>query len=165
MAATWWVRRASLLVDGGLTDPHLVAVQLRETFRADFTQAVVTSPIARLGYPDLFDGGKIALDACNSRADREWADWINGGYGVCLRRFDANSLVTKTCEVTRNQMISENGTKDRLTQVERLSLLDAIEKLDAVMLPFAPYQRPSGTPGKWIDKLMYKYNFGKISFV
>tara|TARA_R110002020_G_scaffold25225_6_gene82120 strand:- start:4114 stop:4329 length:216 start_codon:yes stop_codon:yes gene_type:complete len=53
----------------------------------------------------------------------------------------------------------------QLAHAERIELLDALETLDAVMLPFAPHQRPFGTPGKWIDTVMSTYGFGSVPLV
>src|SRR5690606_31365949 len=149
-AAVWWARRASVFLESG-TPLAQVADALRETFLADFRAVLETLPIARLAYPDAFPEGRFDPQAGQDAGLAEWADWINGGYGVCLRRFDARSLAVKAGEAARVRAITESGTRETLTPAEKLDLLDAMERLDAVMLPFAPHQRPKGTPGFWVD--------------
>lgn len=164
-AALWWARRAWVLASSDqLTMPQLAA-RLQAQFIADFTAAVQSSDVAQHGYPDLFENDTLFVDRCAGVAASEWGDWINGGYGVCLRRFDGRHLIAKTGEAGRIKFLTDNGTKQHLSPDERLDLLDALEKLDAVMLPFAPHQRPFGTPGKWIDAIMDRYGLGHIPLV
>lgn len=164
-AALWWARRAWVLASSDqLTMPQLAA-RLQVQFKADFTTALRSSNAAHYGYPELFENGDFSIDRCAGIAASEWADWINGGYGVCLRRFDGRHLVAKTSEAGRIKILTSNGTKQQLSPEERLDLLDALENLETVMLPFAPHQRPFGTPGKWIDIIMARYGLGHIPLV
>lgn len=164
-AALWWARRAAALHDAGLTDTGAIAARFREGFAAEFQARLKTDPSARVGYADLFEDGAVDNAKCHALALSEWADWINGGYGVCLRRFDANHLIAKTSQSARIRQLTAAGTKPALSPDERLDLLDALDHLDAVMLPFAPHQRPHGTPGKWIDAIMEKYGLGAVPLV
>lgn len=163
-AATWWARRAKVLAETGV-DASAIARTLFEAFRADFVDTIAALPVAKFGYDHLFTEGKISVERSLEMAAEEWDDWINGGYGVCLRRFDARSLVIKTSEAKRVQSITNCGRKDTLTAHEKLDLLDAMERLETVMLPFAPHERPCGTPGFWIDEPLAKYGMGSIPFV
>lgn len=163
-AAVWWARRASVFLESG-TPLAQIADVLRETFLADFRSVLETLPVARLAYPDAFPGGRLDPQAAEDAGRSEWADWINGGYGVCLRRFDARSLAVKTGEAARVRAITAAGTRETLTASEKLELLDAMEKLDAVMLPFAPHQRPKGTPGFWVDAPLARYGLGSVPLV
>lgn len=163
-AAIWWARRAAILTGSGLTASQ-AAERLREIFLADFSLTLGSEPIAKLAYPEAFRDSAIDPEKGREAGLAEWEDWINGGYGVCLRRFDARSLVIKTGEAARVRLITQSGTKETLTADEKLDLLNAMEKLDAVMLPFAPHQRPNGTPGFWVDAPLARYGLGSIPLV
>lgn len=155
-AAIWWLRRA---VVTGLP-PADAAMRLRTDFIADFVRNLGVWADGPLGYPGAYADGKLDPEAASGAGEAEWADWIGGGYGVCLRCWDAPSLVAKTVERARIIAITGEGRKPVLTPAERLALLSAMERLEAVMLPFAPHQRPHGTPGLWIDAMLVRYGLG-----
>jgi hypothetical protein len=164
-AALWWARRAAALHNACRTDVGSIAARFRESFKAEFHAAIRTEPSARIGYAELFEDGAINDDKCDALVLSEWGDWINGGYGVCLRRFDAAHLIAKTAQSARVRQLTDSGNKPSLSPEERIDLLEALDRLDAVMLPFAPHQRPHGTPGKWIDAIMAKYDLGIVPLV
>jgi hypothetical protein len=163
-AAVWWARRAKLLAASQHAAPGQIASALRAAFCKDFVNTVRADENSGSGH-----SGSLLADADEQRmqdmALAEWNDWIEGGYGVCLRRFDAWHLVSKTKETTRVRHLTADGQKHELTVEETMDLLDALDRLDAVMLPFAPHQRPFGTPGKWIDAILAKYQLGSIPMV
>jgi hypothetical protein len=164
-AATWWARRAKVLaVEHGLS-PEQIASTLRHFFCGDFDETVRRQDGAKFGYPELTLDDGLDHGRMQAVAIAEWKDWVDGGYGVCLKRFDAFHLVAKTNESARIRHITADGQKDVLSPKETLELLNALDKLDAVMLPFAPHQRPFGTPGKWVDYIMAKYRLGSIPLV
>jgi hypothetical protein len=163
-AGIWWARGAKVLAETG-ANASSIAETFTDAFRADFIAAVASLPVAKFGYAELFADGKACSERSAEMAAQEWSDWINGGYGVCLRHFDARSMVVKTSEAKRIQWITDRGRKQTLTAHEQLDLLDAMERLDAVMLPFAPHERPHGTPGLWIDEPLAKYGLGAIPLI
>lgn len=164
-AAIWWARRAKVLASSQDVSPNQIASVLRGLFCEDFAKVVRNRDQSRYGYPDLFKNGEFEESRFEAVAIAEWNDWIDGGYGVCLKRMDALHLVCKTNETARVRHITEDGHKDQLSPQETLDLLDALDRLDAVMLPFAPHQRPFGTPGKWVDAIMAKYHLGSIPLI
>tara|TARA_R110002020_G_scaffold25225_6_gene82121 strand:- start:4320 stop:4889 length:570 start_codon:yes stop_codon:yes gene_type:complete len=99
VAALWWARRSRLLVQLRCGNAADAASELKASFRADFMDALRADRNARFGYPDLFEGGALVTDRCAAVVEDEWADWINGGYGVCLRRFDAAHLVLRRAKL------------------------------------------------------------------
>lgn len=155
-AAIWWIRRAAVL---GST-PADTETKFREGFLAAFAAQLPHAPDARLGYPDLFAGGTPDPVRIEAAALAEWNDWIEGGYGVCLRHWDVPSLLAKTIGRARILALTGEGRRLDLPPAEKLALLDAMEGLEAVMLPFAPHQRPHGTPGLWIDAMLVRYGLG-----
>ncbi|QGZ94749.1 DUF6058 family natural product biosynthesis protein [Terricaulis silvestris] len=145
-----WLRRAALLD----------ADALRTWFGESFEAALLAqAPDARVhGWARLFTtDGAVDRDALAAEVQSLNADWMNGGWAVCLRRWNGYHVVTKDLERARIGTITADGTRDTLSAAERLALQDAIESLDAVMLSFAPFERPHGTPGLYIDAMRERY--------
>jgi hypothetical protein len=149
-AVVAWLRRAALLDANAL--------------RTWFAESLETALLAQAA--DARAHGWTRLFAADGSLDREAlateiqslnADWLNGGWAMCLRRWNGYRVVTKDLERARIGAITADGTRDTLSPNERLALQDAIERLDAVMLPFAPYERPHGTPGLYIDAMRERY--------
>ena len=153
-AAAWWIRRGH-----GLSSTE-AAASFAARFTADFVTHLRTEPDGPLGYPQAFPDGRFDQTAAEAAAAAEWRDWLDGGYGVCLRHADARHAVTKTCRRATVLAITDEGRAPSLTQTQRADLLTALEELDAVMLPFAPHQRPHGTPGLWLDAMLERYGLG-----
>lgn len=154
-AAAWWIRRARSL------DVGQAAQQLEGRFVADFVDRLAVEPDGALGYPQAWQDGAFDPAGATAAARSEWRDWIDGGYGVCLRHWDAQHAITKTCRRATVLRLTDEGRRERLTPEQMAALIDAMEQLDAVMLPFAPHQRPQGTPGLWIDAMLARYDLGR----
>ncbi|GLQ11761.1 hypothetical protein GCM10007913_36930 [Devosia yakushimensis] len=154
-AAAWWLRRAHDL------DAHAAADLFEHRFVADFVSRLAAEPDGALGYPGAWVDGSFSPAGAAATARGEWRDWIDGGYGVCLRHWDAYHAITKTCRRASIVRLTDEGRRQDLTSGEIDTLLDAMEQLDAVMLPFAPHQRPHGTPGLWIDAILVNYHLGR----
>ena len=87
-------------------------------------------------------------------ATRCWASWIQGGYGVCLRVFTAESCVAKeSLGAWLKAALAE-------ADYDAAALLADAETLAGLVLPFAPWQRASGTPGRTIDRLLRERRLG-----
>lgn len=156
-AAIWWLRRALGL---GLA-PSEIAQRFAAEFGADFVARLRALPDGHLAYPDVYVDGVLSADVADGLAAAEWADWIDGGYGVCLRHWSAADAIAKMLQRGRIIALTDGASRDALTPSDRLALLEALERLDAVMLPFAPHQRPTGTPGLWIDRILVRYGLGR----
>jgi hypothetical protein len=156
-AATWWLRRAL-----GMTEtPPEIAALFAEGFVVDFVSQLSSLPDGHLAYPDVYRDGELSTAAATTLAQAEWADWINGGYGVCLRHWSAADAIAKMLQRGRVIALTNGATRESLSPVDRIALLDAMERLEAVMLPFAPHQRATGTPGLWIDRILLRYGLGR----
>jgi hypothetical protein len=156
-AAAWWIRRAL----GMAETPNEIAALFAEGFVADFVSQLSALPDGHLAYPDVYVDGVLSTEAATTLARAEWADWINGGYGVCLRDWSAADAIAKMLQRGRIIALTAGGTRESLSPVDRIALLDAMERLEAVMLPFAPHQRATGTPGLWIDRILLRYGLGR----
>lgn len=156
-AATWWLRRAL-----GMTEtPKEIAALFADGFAADFVARLSALPHGHLAYPDVYVDGVLSMRAATTLAQAEWADWINGGYGVCLRHWSAADAIDKMLHRGRIVALTTGGTREWLSRGDRIALLDAMEQLEAVLLPFAPHQRATGTPGLWIDRILLRYGLGR----
>lgn len=150
-----WACRAA---ESTLLLPAL-ADRLRQDFADDFRQALLVSEGRAHGWTELFDAaGAIDEAALAKSLDEIWQEnWLGGAYGVCLRRFDGHHLVTKLVERSRIRALTEEGAKPTLTAAEAAAVTTAMARLDAVLTPFAPHERPHGTPGLWIDRIADRY--------
>jgi hypothetical protein len=150
-----WARRAV----GSTLPLSELATHLRQDFSADFRQALLASEGRSHGWTELFDvTGAIDEAAFARTLDEIWEEnWLGGAYAVCLRRFDGRHLVTKLVERSRIRALTEEGAKPALTPAEAEQVTAAMARLDAVLTPFAPHERPHGTPGLWIDRIAERY--------
>lgn len=151
-AAAYWLRRALVALRDGATAEEAARENLA-AFTAQFTKALEDQPMAEGAFGDVIISGKIDPIAAEARAAREWQDWIDGGYGVCLRSFTGQSCVTK--ETLGHYLREQEPDPARSAE-----LLDLIEPLSAAMLPFAPHQRAAATPGKTVDRLLSAMQLG-----
>ena len=156
--AIWWLRRAKLFMSNG-ADATAAAKNNTEHFAASFVREVEQTPDAKLAYPTCFPGGVFNLKAAQDVAASEWAAWTSGAYGVCLRFFSAESCVRKEALAARikKEMAgrhAENATSDE-------HIFDMCEQLASLVLPFAPWERSSGTPGIAIDRPLEALSLGR----
>jgi hypothetical protein len=145
--AAWGLRQAELATRGG-SSPAEAAAMLRDRFADRFAVALGDQRYARLAFASCFSGDTIDPDAARAAARDEWASWIQGGYGVCLRVFTAQTCVAK--ESLGAWLKVAIGEPDH----DAADLLTEAEALAGLLLPFAPWQRPTGTPGRTIDRLL-----------
>jgi hypothetical protein len=148
-AAAWGLRQAELAMRGGSSLAE-AAVMSRERFAV----ALGDQRHARLAFASCFSGDAIDRDAARAVAEDEWASWIQGGYGVCLRIFTAETCVAKESLGARLKAAIGEPNHDTA------DLLAEAEALAGLLLPFAPWQRPTGTPGRTIDRLLRELHLG-----
>jgi hypothetical protein len=155
-AAVWGFRRAVLARRRGAS---LEAAARRNAalFTEEFIGALECLPEARFGFAECFDRSGIVETVARARAAEEWSAWIGGGYAVCLRIFTGETCVRKESLGAWLKAHIANPEAHPMTADEALSMC---EKLAQLMLPFAPWQRPHGTPGVTIDRLMADLGLG-----
>ena len=133
---------------------------LARSFGDAFASALTSVEAAALAFPQCFDPSGD-LDALETRraAAFEWAAWLDGGYGVCLRVFTAANCVARETLATL--------IKAALVRIEYDVdvLLVQTETLAGLILPFAPWQRSTGTPGRTIDHLLRTQQLGSDRLV
>jgi hypothetical protein len=151
--AAWGLRQAELATRRGRS-PVEAAAMLRDRFADRFAAALGHQRHARLAFAACFSGDAIDPDAAHAAAQDEWASWIQGGYGVCLRVFTAETCLAK--ESLGAWLKAAIGERDHDATV----LLAEAEALAGLLLPFAPWQRPTGTPGRTIDRLLRELRLG-----
>jgi hypothetical protein len=151
--AAWGLRQAELAARGGMS-PTDAAIMLRDRFAEVFVVALGHQRHARSAFAACFSGDAVDREAARAAAHDEWASWIQGGYGVCLRVFTAETCVAKeSLGAWLKAAIGEPGQ-------DAADLLAEAEELAGLLLPFAPWQRPAGTPGRTIDRLLRDLRLG-----
>lgn len=153
----WSLRKACVERRAGASPGDSAARRARE-FAHDFERALRDFPLARLGFPRCFgDDGALLPESVRVAAADEWEAWLKGGYGVCLRAFTGETCVRKeSLGAMLKRRVVENG--DLLGAAGEL--LDACAALQQLLLPFAPWERPSGTPGRTIDVIVPTLGLG-----
>jgi hypothetical protein len=151
--AAWGLRQAELATRSG-SSPAEAAAMLRDSFADRFAMALGHQRYAHLAFASCFSDDAIDPDAARTAARDEWASWIQGGYGVCLRVFTAETCVAK--ESLGAWLKAALAQPD----YDLAALLADAEALAGLLLPFAPWQRASGTPGRTIDRLLREQCLG-----
>ena len=144
-SAAWDLRRAVLRIRGGATADGAAAAN-----RADFTRQFLAClpgvPGAEEAFPQCWRDGRLDPERARIVAEKEWATWLQGAYGVCLRLFTAQNCIRKEALAAR--------LKRRLREADPLILLEEARDLATLILPFAPWERAQATPGLTIDALL-----------
>lgn len=151
-AAAYWLRRAQLAMRDGASVNEAARMN-HDHFVASFVAALESEPLAAVPFGEAMVDGSINPVVARQRASAEWADWISGGYAVCLRSFTGQSCVEKEALAYTLRRADPDGSND-------LALLDQVERLSALMLPFAPFQRPTCSPGFAVDRLLTAMELG-----
>ncbi len=155
-AIVWWIRRALLKMADGRS-PQQAARNNKERFLSEFVSLLRHIEDAALAYPTCFDGDGVIDSQAHIIGEQEWQSWAQGAYAVCLRRFSARSCIEK--EALRERIVAVCEDKPGLSLNDE-DLLDKVEQLEALILPFAPWERPNGTPGKAIDAPLARLKLG-----
>lgn len=157
MAVIDWLRRAAVLTD--LTPVAGLRAAMSDWLAEDLCAELQAraADAERFGWAEMFRDGACDRAAIRAYVGGEWANWMDGGWAVCLRRFDGRSLAVKEIERQRIAALTRRGQRARLTPQERLALVDAMGRLAAVLMPFAPHERPHGTPGLFLDAPARRY--------
>lgn len=148
-----WLRRADA---EAARDPAAAADAMRAWLAEGLRSAAQALPqAAAFGWAAVV--GEDGLAATRDEVARCWPGWIAGGWAVCLRRFDGRHLAVKEHARRRIASLTDSWRAERLSTEVRLALVDAMRELDDVLLPFAPFERPGGTPGLFLDRTAARY--------
>lgn len=164
-AAIWPARQAKILMEQEGLTAEQSAKTLKSRFAANFYDALLASDAHIFEYGALYENGALVASKLAAQTDIEWQSWIDGGYAVCLRRWDGFHLVSKNVEIERIRALTSDGTNLALDGKGMATLINSVDRLEVVMVPFAPYQRPVGTPGIWIDEILAKYGLGHVPLI
>ena len=156
-AAVWWLRRAVLARRAGASF-ETAARQNQALFEDGFVTALAQLPEARIAFADCFDANGAIAAAASTCAAQEWADWIKGGYAVCLRIFTGETCVRKEALAA---LLKRHIADPHSHPMAAAEILSAYERLAQLMLPIAPWQRPHCTPGTTIDRLLADLDLGR----
>lgn len=155
-ASVWWLRRALLKMSSGST-AEAAALHNEKTFVEGFVRSLADTDDAALAYPSAFEGDEVNMSEAQRVGAAEWAAWVQGAYGVCLRRFSARSCVEK--EALRARIVAA-GEGSPQHQMSDEALFEKVEQLESLLMPFAPYERQDGSPGRAIDAPLARMKLG-----
>ncbi len=156
-ATLWWIRRTILHLRGGksLSD---IAEEFTASFEEEFVALLKVIPNANSADPDCYSSdGALDNHKAHQIARDEWRSWICGAYGVCLRDFTANNCIRK--EVI-GMLLKTHFDEGAPTLLSDLEVLAMTQDLASLVTPFAPWERPTGTPGKTIDVALCRFKLG-----
>lgn len=95
-----------------------------------------------LGLDALADGFRARYLAAGGSADdvdEDWAGYLSGEFGVCLRAVTPESMVAKVRLIARiEDLVGASAPDDR---VWRDALRTAVDELDALLRPFTDFDR------------------------
>lgn len=151
-SAAWDLRLARLSMRDGAT-AEAAADGNRDHFARRFVASLAEFEGAVEAFPSCWREGRFDPGAARIAAHKEWASWLQGAYGVCLRLFDARNCIAKETLAARLKRRIAAGAPPG-------ELLDDAQALAALILPFAPSERASGTPGRTIDALLAQAGLG-----
>lgn len=156
-SALWWARRTLLSMNRHGHSMDQAASENRAHFIADFAARLSTQPFAATIYTACFPADIFDEKVAAAKAEIEWESWMDGGYAVCLRRFSANSCIRKEvlAAYLKRDFAAPDGEK--LSTTEQFDLM---EELESLLLPFAPFERPTGTPGVVVDRILRELSLG-----
>lgn len=155
-ASLYWLRRASLALRQGASIAEAAQINM-DSFAQQFIAALELEPLAPFNYADAFVDSLLDRGAASRIAEAEWGNWVCGAYAVCLRSFTGETCVGKESlgRALRTEFESEHRT---MTDEQ---VIDLVERLSALMLPFAPFERPTGTPGIAVDRVLDRLALGR----
>lgn len=157
-ATVWGLRQARLAGRAGRTDAA-IARRAAEAFGLGFAAALTAFPPARIAFAGCFDArGRVDPAAVASTAEAEWRSWLRGGYAVCLKAFTGETCVRKE---SLGALLKRHVADPEAWPMPEEEVLEACAALAQLMLPFAPWERPTGTPGRTIDTLLARHALGR----
>lgn len=156
--AVWGLRSARLAEREGLADAA-IARRAADHFAREFLEALASVAPARIAFPGCFDGqGRVDPASAAATAETEWRNWLKGGYAVCLRSFTGEACVRKE---SLGALLKRRLADPDAWPMGAGESLEACATLASLMLPFAPWERPTGTPGRTIDTLLARHDLGR----
>lgn len=154
-SAIYWLRRGLLLMRDGL-NANAAASANRDGFLEQFSAALQAEPLAAENYPEVFPSGRFDSRLAWEAGIKEWAGWVSGAYAVCLRSFTGTTCVTKEALARRLRTQFADGAPD----IGSVEALDLVERLSTFLMPFAPFERTNGTPGRAVDRVLTFLDLG-----
>lgn len=94
------------------------------------------------GLDDLQAGFRrryLAAGGTEEEADADWADYLTGQFGVCLRSVTPESMVAKTRLLARIDELAGASAPDDAVWCD--ALRRAVSELDSLLRPFTDYDR------------------------
>jgi hypothetical protein len=153
-AIVTWLRRAA--VHRRIFGRQQLSRSLEDWWHRDFRAALISQAgdASRFGWTHLFEDGQLNSSLCDRAAADLWREWMGGGWAVCLRRFSGYDVVTKDLELNRIPILADEREGDPTAD---LRLIDAMLRYDAVVRPFAPFERPISSRRRVTDSIAQRF--------
>jgi hypothetical protein len=128
-----------LIAEGRLPRPTYVLPSGEARFPPDYF-ALVDDADGVDGLPAQFRARYLAAaPAASADADEDWAGYLSGQFGVCLRSVTPESMAAKFRLVRRiERLVAEPAEADPEWRAE---LRTAVDALDALLRPFTDFDR------------------------
>lgn len=155
-AVVAWLQRAAVLARLEAPD---VRTAMLDWLARDLAEALAKAgaDAEKYGWSHVLRDGRPDRALVRAEVDSYWAGWMRGGWAVCLRRFDGHHLAVKEIERRRLAAFTRDWTVADLGGPVALAVVDAMRRLDSVLMPFAPCERATGTPGLYLDRTGAQY--------
>lgn len=154
-ASLWWLRHSLLSLKKGMSLQETAthnATNFQQQFRILYKKLPLCYPQLSYALPPISEAELNAL------ARTEWKAWISGSYGVCLRDFTADICLRKEALAkTLKAHLSDQSEGPGISQGE---LLHMAQDLASLLLPFAPWERPTATAGVILDPIIRSFGLG-----
>jgi hypothetical protein len=147
-AITGWLRRCAMY--RRQCSAEQLAPAMRMWLDRDFLRALIgqSEAASKFGWSHLFEAGELVPDRFASAATQLWNEWLGGGWAVCLNHFSGYDVVTKDVELERIPILAEIQADQSWRGLE---LIDCVLRYDAIVRPFAPFERPISSRRRVVD--------------
>jgi hypothetical protein len=88
---------------------------------------------------------ELGSPAHRDLADRAWAAWRDGTFGVCLRRVSTADMIRKVMATEQMKSFLQHAAAEGCGVVDGRALAAALERYAAVTGPFGPHEREGST--------------------
>lgn len=155
-AVLTWLRRCAAQTLA--TSLENIVPAMRGWLRKDLASALSAeaSLARRFGWAALYDAqGQLKSRELDDAVGMLWAEWLGGGWAVCLNRFDGHHVVVKDLELERIPALAEMAESDPSYVPD---LIDAMSRFDAATRAFAPFERRMSSRSRVIDATAARSN-------
>ncbi|MGD8326879.1 MAG: DUF6058 family natural product biosynthesis protein [Sphingomonadales bacterium] len=154
-AALWWIRHTCLSLKEEMNVREaatLNASKFKHQYKTLYKNLPSCYPHLAYALPPIPD------DELDALAHSEWEAWVTGAYAVCLRDFSADICLRK--EALAKTLKAHLAGPLGVSEASQDKLLHMTQDLASLLLPFAPWERPTATAGLILDPIIKTFGLG-----